>query len=256
MTALLAVACGMLSGFVLGLIGGGGSILATPLLLYVVRIGNPHTAIGTSAVAVAAAALFNFAAHAGAGHVRWRSAVVFAIVGVGGALLGSTIGKAIDGQELLVLFALLMIVVGVQMLRRPEAASPLDDGARSDGVVAGLAFLAGTASGFFGIGGGFLIVPCLLFATDMSMVKAIGSSLLAVAAFSIATAATYAQAGLVDWPVAGWFVLGGIAGGTLGTWIGSRFAARKGLLRNIFAIFIFAAAAYTLVHSLIAIFAR
>jgi len=108
-TALLS---GGLVGFSLGLVGGGGSILATPLLLYVVGVAPPHIAIGTSALAVAANAFANLAGHARAGNVRWRSATVFAVIGTLGALAGSSLGKIIDGTSLLFLFGLLMLAVG------------------------------------------------------------------------------------------------------------------------------------------------
>jgi uncharacterized membrane protein YfcA len=108
-TALLS---GGLVGFSLGLVGGGGSILATPLLLYVVGVAQPHIAIGTSALAVAANAFANLAGHARAGNVRWRSATVFAVIGTLGALAGSSLGKIIDGTSLLFLFGLLMLAVG------------------------------------------------------------------------------------------------------------------------------------------------
>lgn len=112
---LLAIACGALVGFSLALIGGGGSILATPLLLYVVGVGDAHVAIGTSALAVSANAFANLVPHARAGNVRWKAAFVFTPFGIAGAWLGSSLGKAIDGQHLLVLFAILMIVVAVLM---------------------------------------------------------------------------------------------------------------------------------------------
>ena len=245
-----AVLCGSLVGFALGLVGGGGSILATPLLLYVVGVGSPHVAIGTGAVAVTAAALSNFAGHAAAGNIRWRNAILFAIVGALGALVGSTIGKAVDGEKLLVLFGLLMIVVGVLMMRTGSGATRLEDyETRSGRRVATLALLSGFASGFFGIGGGFLIVPCLLFATRMPMIAAIGSSLLAVTAFGITTAVNYARSGLVDWPVAAWFILGGLLGGSVGMRLASRLCEQKDTLRKILAGLIFVAAAYMLIRS-------
>ena len=114
---LLAVLSGSVVGFALGLIGGGGSILATPLLLYVVGL-HPHVAIGTGAVAVSANAFASFWSHARAGNVRWRSATQFSIVGVVGAAIGATLAREVDGKHLLFLFANLMIVVGVLMLRR------------------------------------------------------------------------------------------------------------------------------------------
>ena len=108
-------------GFSLGLIGGGGSILAVPLLLYVVDITDPHVAIGTSALSVAANAFANLLGHWRAGNVKWLSAMTFALAGVVGAAIGSTLGKLVDGQQLLFLFAFAMIA-GVVMLRPRVAA--------------------------------------------------------------------------------------------------------------------------------------
>ena len=254
-TTAVTIASGALVGFSLGLVGGGGSILATPLLLYVVGVAQPHVAIGTSALAVAVNALVNFAAHARAGNVRWLCAGVFAVIGTVGAVLGSSVGKSFDGDRLLLLFALLMVVVGALMLRpRREVA---DDG-RPVGLATCaftgvLALLAGMTSGFFGVGGGFLIVPALLLATRMPMIQAIGSSLLAVAAFGAATASNYALSGLIDWRIAGEFIAGGIAGGVLGMMAATRLARRKSLLNRIFAIMIFVVAGYVGYRSLAAL---
>lgn len=106
-------------GSTLGLVGGGGSIIATPLLLYVVGL-PPHVAIGTGALSVSANAFANLAGYARAKCVQWRSALVFSLVGVMGAALGSQFGKRVDGAHLLIVFAMLMIVVGVLMLRRKD----------------------------------------------------------------------------------------------------------------------------------------
>src|SRR5574342_854025 len=103
----LGVASGVLVGFSLGLVGGGGSILAVPLLIYLVGVPSAHVAIGTSALAVAVNAAANLAQHARRGAVKWRCASVLAAAGVIGAFAGSTLSKAVDGQKLLVLFAIL-----------------------------------------------------------------------------------------------------------------------------------------------------
>src|SRR5271170_6945469 len=113
----------MIVGFSLGLIGGGGSILAVPLLLYVVGMPDPHQAIGTSALAVAVNAFANLVPHARAGHVRWQPALIFAACGLVGAFVGSSIGKVVDGHRLLILFALLMLVIAAMMLRGRKADS-------------------------------------------------------------------------------------------------------------------------------------
>ncbi len=238
-------------GFSLGLIGGGGSILATPLLLYVVGVSQPHIAIGTGALAVSATAFINLASYARAGVVRWRLAAVFAVVGTLGAFVGSSAGKLIDGNRLLFLLGLVMLAVGAMMLRpRNETAAPERDAhLKTCLLTAGIAFVTGTASGFFGIGGGFLIVPGLLLATRMPMINAVGSSLLAVGCFGLATALNYAFSGLVDWLVAGQFIAGGLVGGLFGIALASRLSRGKDTLKRIFAGVIFAVAAYVLYRS-------
>ena len=114
---LLGAGSGVLVGFVLALVGGGGSILAVPLMVYLVGVPSPHVAIGTSALAVAANALTGLLSHLRQGNVKWRCALVYAAAGVAGAFVGSSAGKAFDGQKLLFLFAIVMIIVGLQMLR-------------------------------------------------------------------------------------------------------------------------------------------
>ena len=109
---LLGAGSGSLVGFTLGLVGGGGSILAVPLMAYLVGVASPHVAIGTSALAVAANAGANLVPHARQRTIKWRCAGMFAAAGVAGTYTGSTLGKAFDGQKLLFLFALLMILVG------------------------------------------------------------------------------------------------------------------------------------------------
>ncbi len=243
---------GILVGFILGLVGGGGSILAVPLMLYLVGIDNPHVAIGTSALAVAANALSNLFVHARRGNVRWPCASVFASAGVAGAYLGSTLGKAIDGQRLLFLFALLMIVVGILMLRKRNAEG--NAGVRlSKGnapALLGLGAFSGALSGFFGIGGGFLVVPGLVAATGMPMLAAVGSSLVAVSAFGLATAINYASSGLVNWQLAAVFIVAGSVGGIIGARASTSLAQHRGMLNIVFASLIFLTAAYMLLRVL------
>lgn len=249
--AVLAILCGSLVGFSLALIGGGGSILAMPLVLYVAGVHDPHLAIGTSALAVAANAFANLVPHARAGHVRWKAAFVFAATGVVGAYAGSSLGKAVNGQHLLVLFALLMLVVAGLMLRGRRNSGvdryPLPHAVPRLGAV-GLA--AGGLSGFFGIGGGFLIVPGLMLASGMEIINAIGTSLFSVGAFGLTTTINYAASGLVDWRVAIEFIAGGILGGWLGALGASRLAKTRGALNLIFAGVIVLVAIFMLYKSL------
>lgn len=247
----LTILSGIIVGFSLGLIGGGGSILALPLLLYVVGIKDPHVAIGTSALAVAANAFANLVQHAKARTVKWPCAIVFAVSGIVGALIGSTLGKHVSGEHLLVLFAGVMVVVGLSMLRAKPAEG--DPGVRITRPIAirlvVIGFLAGVLSGFFGIGGGFLIVPGIMLGSGMPILNAVGSSLFSVGTFGSATALNYAISGLVDWRVAALFIGGGVAGGALGMRVAMRMASRKGLLSRLFAFVLLAVAAYMLLRS-------
>jgi uncharacterized membrane protein YfcA len=249
---LLGAGSGSAVGFSLGLVGGGGSILAVPLLVYLVGVPSPHLAIGTSAVAVAANAALGLAGHARAGNVRWPCAGAFAAAGVAGAWFGAWMGKAVDGQALLAAFAVMMAVVAGLMLRRREADADRVVRINRENapklVAAGLG--VGLVSGFFGIGGGFLIVPALVFASGMPMLQAIGTSLVAVTAFGTTTAVSYALAGLVDWGLAALFVAGGFLGSVAGTRLGRHLAKKRGALTRLFAGLILVVSAYTLARSL------
>lgn len=252
MQGVLGAASGTLVGFSLGLVGGGGSILAVPLMVYVVGVPSAHIAIGTSAVAVAANAAVNLAGHARGGTVKWPCALVLAAAGIAGALVGSSFGKIIDGEKLLALFAVLMLVVGVLMLRRGSARD--DHAVRLNRenlpALVGLGLATGALSGFFGIGGGFLIVPALMLATGMPILNAVSSSLVAVTAFGLTTAGSYAFSGLIDWKLAGVFLAGGVLGGLLGRPLATLLAGKRGMLTTVFAAVIFAVAIYMLVRSL------
>jgi uncharacterized membrane protein YfcA len=134
-----------------------------------------------------------------------------------------------------------MIVVGVLMLRKRSTKGNPDVRLSSQTakellpLLLGIGFAVGAFSGFFGIGGGFLIVPGLMLATGMPLTMAISTSLVAVSAFGAATAASYAYSGLIDWFLAGLFVLGGLLGGLVGTRLGGVLAARKQALNLVFA---------------------
>ena len=252
MQGVLGLASGALVGFSLGLVGGGGSILAVPLMVYVVGVPDAHVAIGTSAIAVAANAEVNLSNHSRGGTVRWSCALTFAAAGIIGAFAGSIFGKMLDGQKLLALFALLMLVIATLMLKTRSRVGLPDvqmDWSNMPAIV-GLGLATGTLSGFFGIGGGFLIVPALMLATGMSIMNAVSSSLVAVTAFGLTTAASYAWSGLISWGLAGLFITGGIVGGLIGTRSARLLAARRGALNMVFAAVIIAVALYMLVRSL------
>jgi uncharacterized membrane protein YfcA len=247
---------GALVGFVLGLVGGGGSILAVPLMVYVVGVPSAHAAIGTSALAVAANAAAGLATHARASNVKWRCGGMYAAAGIVGAFLGSTVGKMVNGEKLLFLFALVMLVVGGLMIKgRGNQGNPGVECNRENAPkVVAYGFGSGLFSGFFGIGGGFLIVPGLIASTGMPMLTAVGTSLVAVTAFGLTTAANYAFSGFVDWPLASVFILGGIAGSLFGTRLAGLVGQRSERLTIIFAVLIFGVALYMMWRSASALF--
>ncbi len=246
-----AIGSGVIVGFSLGLIGGGGSILAVPLLLYIVGMPDPHQAIGTSALAVAVNAYANLVPHARAQHVRWGPAVTFASAGVVGAFAGSSIGKAVDGHRLLILFALLMLFVAALMLRGRKADTDAVGTVQQKNLwrLVAIGLGTGTLSGFYGIGGGFLVVPGLILATGMPTIAAIGSSLVAVGTFGMTTAINYAVSGLVDWPIALLFILGGVAGGWIGARIAKQLSAQRQTLTRLLGCMLVLVSAYMLYRS-------
>jgi uncharacterized protein len=191
-------------------------------------------------------------ADAGVDDLRWPCAVVFSTAGVIGAALGSVAGKAFDGKKLLFLFGVLMAAIAVSMfLRKPANAAAFKPLMRDTAPTLGPRLVAagglvGAVSGFFGIGGGFLIVPGLMTAASMPMLTAVGTSLVAVTAFGLTTAISYAMSGLVDWRIAFIFVLAGAAGGVAGAAVAGRLATKTTALTKVFATIVLCVGAYVM----------
>lgn len=249
---LLAGMSGGVVALLLTVFGGGGSVLAVPLLLYVVGVRDPHVAIGVSAAGVSLNALTALAGQARAGRVRWPCATVFAVTGAAAAWVGSSAAKAIDGRHLLLAFAVAMAMVGLAMLSSRKGDG--DPGVRLNRDmaprVAASGAGVGVAAGFFGIGGGFLIVPGLMWATGMTLAAAQATSLLSVAAFGASTAVNYSLSGLVDWTMVGAMTVGGAAGTVAGLPLASRLGADAALGRRLFAGLILVVAAYVAVKAI------
>jgi uncharacterized membrane protein YfcA len=252
---MLAVLSGGIVALLLTVFGGGGSVLAVPLLLYVVGVQDPHVAIGASAAGVALNALTALTGQARAGRVRWPCAVLFAVTGSVGAFIGSSVAKAIDGHALLIFFALAMGLVALAMLR-PNAPVGSENVRLTRAMAPRLAATGagvGAAAGFFGIGGGFLIVPGLMGAAGMTLALAQASSLVSVAAFGATTAANYALSGLIDWPIVAAMALGGTAGTLAGLPIAGRLGANAVLGRRLFAGLILIVAVYVAIKAVTAL---
>jgi uncharacterized membrane protein YfcA len=248
----LAALSGGLVALLLTVFGGGGSVLAVPLLLYMVGVREPHAAVGASAAGVALNALTALAGHARAGRVRWGPALGFAVFGVAGAWAGASLAQRIDGRALLLAFAGAMAAVGLAMLR-PVSAGAAAERRPNRALtprLAGAGLGVGAASGFFGIGGGFLIVPGLMAATGMGLALAQAASLVSVAAFGATTAATYAAGGWLDPALVAAMALGGLAGAAVGLPLAARLGRNAALGRRLFAGLIVLTAGYVAIRAL------
>lgn len=242
--ALLASPFGFLTGLSLGALGGGGSVLAVPALVYVVGL-SASAATATSLVVVGVTASWALVRHHRAGHVRVGAGALFAIAGIGGSLVGSVLNQSVDADVLLFGFAGVMIAAAIGMLRRARGQvgagdEPVDPGQepadrapvatvlarRVDtrtvvGMLAG-GTLVGFLTGFFGVGGGFVIVPVLVLALGFSMRDAVGTSLLVIAISSAIALVPRLGTGAIDPAVTIAFTAAALAGATVGTRVATR----------------------------------
>lgn len=249
---VLAGLGGALIGLLLAVFGGGGSVLATPLLLYVIGVRDPHVAIGTAAAAVSVNALVGLILQARAGAVKWPCALTFAGAGLAGALLGADLAKRLDGGVLMLGFAAVMAAIAVSMLLpRRDAGDPAVRLTPAMTLkLAPMGLGTGLAAGFFGIGGGFLIAPGLMAATGMTLANAAASSLASVALFGAATSLSYAADGLVDGPLFLALIGGGAIGAVAGIPVARALAKRATLARRSFAILVLLTSIYVAFRAL------
>lgn len=251
----LSIISGLVVGFTLGLIGGGGSIMAIPLLLYFVGINNVHYAIGTTALAVGVNAYINSISHMRHSNVDLKIGAFFSIVGVAGVLIGTTIGLITNSDSLLVLFSILMMAIGVFMYigkraRKSEESkqkTPVVRSGKRYGKLGIFSILTGFSSGFFGIGGGFLIVPALVYSSGMEIDRAVGTSLLVVGTFGILTALRYGISGNLLYSVSLFYIIGGVIGGVVGAKIS--VGMPRETLRKVFSIIIIIVGIYVLLRT-------
>ena len=234
--APLAVAVGL----VLGALGGGGAIITVPVLVYLAQ-QPPGAAMVGSLIVVTVTAGSGLIGHWRAGHVRPAEGVTFAVLGSAGAVAGSLLSMQMPGETLMVLFAVLLLVVAFVMARkylRPSAAAPRDVAPMFQrepfrvnwsqaGIVAAAATGVGLLTGFFGVGGGFAIVPALVFALGFTMQQAVATSLLVIVLNSLVALATRLTVAIeVDWALIGWFSVLAAAGAIAGGVVGRRLPAR------------------------------
>ncbi|WP_129305314.1 sulfite exporter TauE/SafE family protein [Streptomyces sp. L2] len=249
MSALvLALIAGAVVGLALGALGGGGSVLAVPALIYLLGF-TPAAATTASLIIVTATSLTALYAHARTGNVRWRAGALFAAAGLLPAAAAGAAASRLPQPVLTASFAGVAAVAAVGMLRPSRAVSPATGGARparAAGAGAGL----GALTGLLGVGGGFLAVPALVTVLTFEMQAAVGTSLLVISANSLASLATRgATTAGVHWAVVGPFTGAAI----LGAWDGKRLAARVtgGLLKRTFAVVLLAVAAFMLADAVV-----
>ncbi|MEV7046044.1 sulfite exporter TauE/SafE family protein [Amycolatopsis sp. NPDC051061] len=242
-----AAVLGFVVGVALGALGGGGSVLAVPALVYVLGQAPAQAATG-SLLIVGLAAVAGVAAHHRAGQVHWRSVPGFGGAGIVGSVLGSLAAAGLPARALLVGFALVVLVAAGTTWR--GAPGPRgDEAGRHPGVRVVLAgFVVGVLTGLFGVGGGFLAVPALVFALRLDMATAVGTSLVVIAVNSATALVAHLGAGAPDWSVVAPFAGAAVAGALVGQLV-ARHASGV-LLRRAFAILLVVLGGFVFVSQL------
>jgi uncharacterized protein len=222
LTLALVLALSLLIGVSLGVLGGGGSILTVPILVYVAGM-DPKEAIAASLFVVGVTSAAGAISHARGGRVRWRTGLLFGAAGLVGAFLGGMLGGHLPGELLLVAFALMMVATSIAMIRGRKAVDPSKKHAELpilrvllDGLVVGV------VTGLVGAGGGFLVVPALALLGGLPMAVAVGTSLLVIAMKSLGGLAGYLSAVSLDWGL----VIAVTVAAVLGSIVGGRLAGR------------------------------
>lgn len=249
---ITALLIGLLIGVIVGALGAGGGILSVPVLVYLLN-QDPHDAAAASLVIVGITALASLPLRARAGHVNWKEGTIFGVLSTVGALAGGYASRLVRPEILLIAFAVLLVVVGIFMFNRAVSTRQIENrphvdsrqrdrklasaASRSGGgvlLLLGAATITGILTGFFGVGGGFAVVPMLVLVMSFSMKEASGTSLLVMIIAAIAGLIARWGAGIdFDWPIIIAFTAGSAAGGVAGGPISQK--ARSSTLTFIFA---------------------
>ena len=238
---LLSVALGFLIGLALGLLGGGGSILTVPVFVYVLGFG-PKESIAMSLAVVGVTSLAGAAGHWRHGHVNIRVALIFGPVAMAGSYLGTRLATRLTGTEQLTIFGTVMLVAAGFMLRGVRS----DDGRRASlpvAITAAQGLVVGMLTGLVGVGGGFLIVPSLVWA-GLQMVDAVGTSLLTIAMNCAVGFYGYVGQVQIAWVPMALVTAGTLPGIATGTYA-TRFVPPRHLRRG-FAVLVLCVAVYIL----------
>ncbi|MGX1672835.1 sulfite exporter TauE/SafE family protein [Streptomyces sp. NPDC055400] len=243
---ILALVAGAAVGLALGGLGGGGSVLAVPALIYLLGF-TPVAATTASLIIVTVTSISSLVGHARDGNVRWRSGLLFAAAGIGPAMLGGLAAGHIPAAVLTIAFSVIAALAAWRML---GPGRPVQDGPVRPHRAAGSGAGLGAVTGVLGVGGGFLAVPALVGVLGLRMKAAVGTSLLVIVINSLAALATRTgTADALDWAVIAPFT----AAAVLGAWDGKRLAAKisGNRLQHVFAYVLLAVAAFMLLDSII-----
>lgn len=238
-----------LIGLSLGLIGGGGSIITVPVLVYVLGV-EAHAAVGMSLAIVGGTSLIGSLLHYQSGNLRFKTGLMFGVSGIFGAFAGSPLTKLLSPSALLLTFAVLMLLISILMLRRkPQAESEADEqiaeASTWKALLAG--FGVGVLTGFLGVGGGFLIVPALVMFGGLGIKEAVGTSLFVIFLNCIAGLIGHASQNNFDWRLTALVTMLAILGAIGGTFLSRRVAAKK--LQKGFAVFVLMTAVFLMIKN-------
>jgi len=247
----VSVAFGVLIGLCLGLLGGGGAILTVPIFVYVLGFGVKES-IAMSLAVVGATSLVGAAGHWRDGHVRLRVALVFGAVAMVGTYLGTRLATWLTGAQQLAIFAVAIVTAAVIMLRRRRTDDRHGGDSRGPSSLRGVFTAAsglavGSLTGLVGIGGGFVIVPTLVWG-GLPMRDAVGTSLVTIAMNCVVGFLSYLGDVPISWMAIALVTVGTIPGIAIGTYL-IRFLSQE-TLRRAFAVLLFGLAAYLLYRNL------
>lgn len=253
---LLTLSLAIIIGLLLGLLGGGGSILTVPMLVYLLHV-EPKLAIVTSFVVVGVSSLMALIPHARRGSVCWKSGLFFGLAGMVGAFGGGRMAVQFSGDLLMSLFGLISLFTGLLMLRGKRADAKTAAVAQPTSVcpiqvpffrVLFDGFFVGGLTGMVGVGGGFMIVPALTLLVGLPMQGAVGTSLLIIAMNALAGLSGYSQHVALDWQLTGLVTAGAISGSAVGGWVSAYI--KPAALRRAFGIMVIGVAGYVLTQAL------
>lgn len=251
MAVVLTLAAAVVVGITVGLLGGGGSILTVPILIYLAGMA-PKPAIAASLFVVGLTSLAGLATHARAGRVRWRTGAVFGAAGMAGAYAGGRAAEYLPATVLLVAFGLMMAVTAGAMLRPRQRSHDQSDPAEPSAtsrtphliVIVAEGFVVGGVTGLVGAGGGFVVVPALVVLGGLAMPQAVGTSLMVIAMQSFAGFAGHLHGVQVAWPLTIAVTTLAVAGALVGSRLTGRINAE--VLRRAFGWLIVAMAGFVL----------